>query len=810
MDEFLNNINEDKGIDFQKAFVGREKEFNRLKELFENARGGNGKYILVRGEAGIGKNRLVRRFVEDAVSRGSIYVFEKFTESHAFNPYAPFIKIVDKLKYSAIENDGSFVSSLNKSKEVTENQVSEFLYDIQNERSVLQQRITAAFSSASRNNPIIIEFTDIHLAPLTSWQFIHYLAHNILDQKILVILTLRQDGRETKPKEMPVYADVLQRMNREGFLEIIQLSRFTISDVRHLLNELFPRSDFSGSFIPMLHEISGGLPDQLSRILELMVLNRDIHSQNNIWFNKERINKAHLIFIVSSEHEREQAIKQLHALSPIQTEISKYAALIDSCLDAELLSKIIDIPKVKLIKELNALKESKILAEDDEGNYKFKKPISRSVIIEQIAAKEKNEKQGKIIDAIENLDSANNQKAVFQLAYFSNLIDNPKKSFKYLCDAGNYAISKLAFIEAQDFYNNAVQKIPSVLDKTNGVSVISSLMKAAWLDRVLGNWADSLNKCKMAMQLCHNDDTNLRNQILIQEGLTYFRLSDWKNSSDCFHAALLNTQIISLYDKAMATYGLGNIFFEISQYEESKNYYYQALKIAEELDSHSLRANIYNNLGAIESILGNRLKAIAMYSEGIPLFKKIGDNYGLARLYNNIGMTYAEEESWSKANESYGKSLSISDVHGLAPMKSITFLNRALAFAHLRDFEEAREYNFKAHRLLTQLNDELGLAEYYKIGGIIEREEGSWVEARKNLQKALEKFGILENQLGCAESQYELGKLALAESNPEEMIIWYQKAIKSYRGLGIKDKVKRIEEQMERFQASQTMSRELV
>lgn len=807
MEEGIKNRNSGGGFDFQNAFVGREKELNRLKELFEKAQEGSGKYILIRGEAGIGKNRLVRRFVEEAISKGSIYLFEKFTEQDAFNPYARFIKIADKLERSGVERDSSFTKSLNK-KKVTENHVSEFLYDIQNERSVLQQKIIAALSSASRQSPIIIEFTDVHLAPLTSWQFIHYLAHNILDQKILVILTLRQDGRETKAKEVPVYADVLQRMNREGFLEIVQLSRFTKSDIRHLLNALFPRSDFSSSFIPMLHEISGGLPDQLSKILELMVPNGDIYIQNNIWFDKEKINKEHLIFLVSSENETGQAIKQLRGLSQIQKEICKYAALIDSCFDAEILSKIIDIPRVRLIKELNTLKERKILAEDDDGSYKFKRPILRSVIIEQIDAREKKEKQGKIIETIEKLGSYN-QKAIFQLAYFSNQMDNPKRSFKYLCDAGDYAISKLAFIEAQNFYNNAVQKIPSVLDKGNGVSIISSLMKAAWLDRVLGNWADSLNKCNMAMQLCSPDDINLRNQILIQQGLTYFRLSDWKNSSDCFYAALLNTQTISLYDQAMATYGLGNIFFEISQYEESKNYYHQALKIAEELDSHFLRANIYNNLGAIESILGNRLKAIAMYSQGIPLFKEIGDNYGLARLYNNIGLTYAEEESWSKANESYGKSLSISDVHGLAPMKSITFLNRALAFVYLGDFEEAKEYNFKAHRLLTQLNDELGLAEYYKIGGIIDREQGNLVDAGGNLQKALEKFGTLENQLGCAESQYELGKLALAKSKLDEMIVWYEKAIKSYQGLGIKNKVKMIEDLLEGFQAAQTMSREL-
>lgn len=809
MEEGMKNRNSKEFVDFQNAFVGREKELKRLKEQLENAHAGRGKYILIRGEAGVGKNRLVSHFVAEAISQGSIYVHEKFTESDAFNPYAPFIKIADKLKSSGIVDEGYFATTFDKNKGAAEKQVSEFLYDIQNERSILQQKIAGALSAASHDHTIIIEFTDIHLAPLTSWQFIHYLAHNVLDQRILLILTLRQDGRETQPKETPQYADVLQRMNREGFLEIIQLNRFSKSDVRLLLNVLFQRSDFSGSFIPMLHEISGGLPDQILRILELMVLNGDIYKQNNVWFNKENINSEYLIFLVSSDFERDEAVKQLRTLSPAQKEISSYAALLDSSVNADLLPKVIGIRKVKLIKELNILKQSKILTESDDGNYIFKRPIFRSVIVEQMSPKERVEKQAKIIGVIESLGHTISQKEIFQLAYFANQIDNPQKSFRYLCDAGNCAISKLAFIEAQNFYNDAVQQIPSILDESNNGAIISSLMRAAWLDRLLGNWADSLNKCKMAMQLCNRTDTNLRIQILIQQGFTYFRLSDWKNASDCFHAALLNARTISSYDKAMATYGLGNIFFETSQYAESRNYYHQALKIAEELGSQFLRANIYNNLGAIESILGNRLKAIGLYSQGIPLFKEIGDNYGLARLYNNIGMTYGEDGNWLKANESYGKSLSISDTHGLAPMKSITFLNRALASVHLANFEEAEEYNFKAFRILSQSKDELGLAEYYKIGGIIEREKRSWAQAREKLQTALEKFDKLENQLGCAESQYELGKLALAQSYPDEMVTWFQKAIKSYQALGIVDKVRMIEKELEQFEAPRTVSQEL-
>jgi tetratricopeptide (TPR) repeat protein len=243
----------------------------------------------------------------------------------------------------------------------------------------------------------------------------------------------------------------------------------------------------------------------------------------------------------------------------------------------------------------------------------------------------------------------------------------------------------------------------------------------------------------------------------------------------------------------MSTYGLGNVSFELSQYDEAEKNYLKTLEMAEELKSEFLMANIYNNLGAIENIRGNRLQAIAFYSKAIPLFKNISDNYGVARSYNNIGMTYADEENWIAADEFYGKSLGLSDGFGFTPLKSVTFLNRALAKCRLNNFDEANEYNYKAYRLLKQLKDELGLAEYHKVQGIINKEQKNLAESRKHFTTAIEKYLSLQNQLGIAETQLELGSLEISNKKEDEALRWFKKAKDNFQILGIKEKVKQLE-----------------
>ena len=106
----------------------------------------------------------------------------------------------------------------------------------------------------------------------------------------------------------------------------------------------------------------------------------------------------------------------------------------------------------------------------------------------------------------------------------------------------------------------------------------------------------------------------------------------------------------------------------------------------------------------------------------------------------------------------------------LSPLKSITFLNRAMALIKLHKIDEAREYNFKALRLLKLLNDELGLAEYYKIMGVIESMDDNKKESVDYFNKALKIFKRFENLLGYAETLLEMGLSEINSGNKNGLL----------------------------------------
>jgi tetratricopeptide (TPR) repeat protein len=238
----------------------------------------------------------------------------------------------------------------------------------------------------------------------------------------------------------------------------------------------------------------------------------------------------------------------------------------------------------------------------------------------------------------------------------------------------------------------------------------------------------------------------------------------------------------------MTLYGLGNIYFELGDYTKARKCYEDALRIAEKSKEKSLIALILNNLGAVENVFGNTKQAIKFYQRAIPIYTELNNSSGLARLYNNMGMTYAEEKDWASANAFYGKSLGFSDILGLTPLKSLTFLNRAQSLAELDKLEEAKEYSFKALRLLRQLKDELGLAEYHKLQALLCTKEYNWQKAEEHFALAIDKFEHFNNKLGLAETLYEKGMMEIDRNYIEEGINWLNKASIIFVELGLNKK----------------------
>ncbi len=79
------------GVQVESKFVGRQEETGFLMDQLQATREGRGGLVLVSGEAGIGKTRLVTELGKQAQDVGFLFLTGKCISQKDSDPYLPFL-----------------------------------------------------------------------------------------------------------------------------------------------------------------------------------------------------------------------------------------------------------------------------------------------------------------------------------------------------------------------------------------------------------------------------------------------------------------------------------------------------------------------------------------------------------------------------------------------------------------------------------------------------------------------------------------------------------------------------------------------
>ncbi|MEJ2544550.1 MAG: tetratricopeptide repeat protein [Calditrichaceae bacterium] len=467
-------------------------------------------------------------------------------------------------------------------------------------------------------------------------------------------------------------------------------------------------------------------------------------------------------------------------------------------MEYQLLSPVLNQTKITILRELEYLSNHKFLRKNEDDTFELRHETVRIAILRMMKDSEIVEKNRLIAQTILNYKEISENQKAFLLAKYFDAAKEMDLAQQYLIISGNIALRNLALAEAREFFQRALAIIDLKPVLLKSKPLIDLLIKCTWVDRILGFYKESLSYSKRAEELVDNSDLETYTNLILQKGLTLFRINKWNHAVQCFDKCLEYESELNFFNSALASYGIASVHFELGNYKQSKRYFERALDDVKKTNNQSFEADILNNLGAVESVTGESLKAVARYSESIPIYESLKDDYGLAQVYNNLGLTYADGKKWGDANSCYRKSLVICDNIGIVPLKLIVFLNHTYALIQLDDLVTAEEYNSKAHRLIERMNDQLGEAEYYKNLGAIRRKQANWEDSKQYLAKAMDLYQSLDSKLGYIETAYEKGLLEFDMDNEAEFENWFDMAIDTCSEIGLKEKIHALED--ERYQ----------
>ncbi|MET7936665.1 AAA family ATPase [Streptomyces sp. NPDC005322] len=269
------------------VFVGRAEELATLTDALARATAGEPQVLLVGGEAGVGKTRLVDEFLAGAVAGGAVTAVGGCVEIGADGlPFAPVSTVLRSLRRKlGPELDGAAAGQ--------EGELARLLPELgetarashdEDGRARLFELTVRLLERLAQARTLVVVIEDLHWADRSTRELLGYLFRSLLSARLLVVATYRSDDIHRRHPLRPFLAEI----DRMREVSRIELSRFTRGEVRaqiagingaeperELVDRIFKRSDGNAFFVEEIaRSINEGCSSGLSESLRDLLLVR--------------------------------------------------------------------------------------------------------------------------------------------------------------------------------------------------------------------------------------------------------------------------------------------------------------------------------------------------------------------------------------------------------------------------------------------------------------------------------------------------------------------------------------------------------
>ncbi|MFJ7906084.1 AAA family ATPase [Kitasatospora sp. NPDC096204] len=279
------------------VFVGRGSEITELTDALRRAGTGSPQAVLVGGEAGVGKTRLLEEFLERAAAQGAVTTLGSCLEVGAEGlPYAPLAAALRRLHRSfgpeleaaAAGSESHLALLLSELGEVDGEPNDEY------SRARLFEHTARLFERLGAERTLVLAVEDLHWADRSTRELLAFLVRTLHRSRVLLVATYRTDDLHRRHPLRPFLAE-LERLRTVQRLELARFGRRevaaqlagilgTAAPDRQLVDRIHRRSEGNPFFVEELATafedgFGAGLTDSLRDILLVRVEGLDEEAQ---------------------------------------------------------------------------------------------------------------------------------------------------------------------------------------------------------------------------------------------------------------------------------------------------------------------------------------------------------------------------------------------------------------------------------------------------------------------------------------------------------------------------------------------------
>lgn len=605
--------------------IGRAAHLKSIEQALRQTVDGQGQTLIIAGEAGIGKSRLIAEAKARAEKLGFLVLEGHCLEPDRSLPYAPFLDLL-RARFGG-RSAGEITRELGSQAPEIARLLPELAtllasnaprvpLEPDQEKHRLIQALIQYVTARATSQPTLVIVEDLHWSDDSSLDCLLYLARRIAAQPIFVLLTYRTD------QPHPGLRHFLAELDRGRLATELLLTPLDTVEVDAMLRAIFALNrPVRADFLHPIASLTEGNPFFVEEVLKSLVAAGDVFYTDDGW-DRKPVNELRIPRTVGDAVQR-----RVEQLTGGARETLVLAAVAGHRFDFALLQALTQRDERELLRQVKELIAAQLIVEESAEQFAFRHALTRQAVYVSLLVRERRDLHRQVAETMERLYAANLDVHRNELAYHFYEAGEWTKALESARRAGERA-------QAMDAPRAAVEHFTRAIDAARALSLEPepSLHRARGLAyEVIGEFERARADLERALEsACTIGDRRGEWQALLDLGFLWAS-RDYVRTGDYFHRALNLARVLdepSLIARSLNR--VGNWCFNVDRPLEALQYHKDALTTFEALgDRHGI-AETADLLGLVTGHIGAIRETREHYARAIALFRELGDRRGLA------------------------------------------------------------------------------------------------------------------------------------------------------------------------------------
>ena len=454
------------GIRGLTPLVGREREVDLLLDRWEQAKRGQGQVVLLSGEAGIGKSRLVQ-VIKDHAAEGPHTRLEcrsspYFTNS-ALYPITDFLQRALRFQTDdtpeqklekLTQNLSQYRLSLDESAPlfgallslpVPEGQYPPLHLSPQRQRQKTLEAIVAMMLELAEGQPVLFILEDLHWTDPTTLDLLHLLLEQTPTASVYALLTCRPEFQPDWP--------------HRSYLSELSLNRLSHPQIEQIATQIAGGKTLPAGIIEQLVDKTDGVPLYVEEMTKSVLESGQL---------KEVDGHYELTSLVSSLSVpatlQDSLMARLDRLVTAKG-VAQYAAVIGRQFSYDLLRAVSELDDATLQRELGRLVEAELLYQRGvipQATYVFKHALIQDTAYASLLRSARQGYHERIAKVVAQDFPETGETQPELLAYHYSEAGLIELAVGYWQQAGEQARSRSAYVEAIAHFNQGLEALATL------------------------------------------------------------------------------------------------------------------------------------------------------------------------------------------------------------------------------------------------------------------------------------------------------------------------------------------------------------